>query len=231
MIKLLNIQKRYDSRVTLQVEQLSLEPGLRYAVIGPNGSGKSTLLRIVAGVLPPDAGTVEMPQAWRQGLGYMPQQPYAFGFSVLRNVQIAFPKPRAAAAPAMEALERVGMAGFACSRGNTLSGGETQRMAIARMIAMPRPLLLLDEPTSATDIAAEEFIEGALLEYCEKAGCTLVFSTHSPAQAQRLAQRVILLNQGKIIEYGPVEKVLFSPVTPEAQSFLRHWRLEPEQTP
>jgi len=98
-------------------------------------------------------------------------------------------------------------------------------MAFARMIAKPRRLLLLDEPTSSTDIKGTDLIEATLLNYLQANGCTLIFSTHSPAQALRLAEEVIFLDQGRIVEQGPAESVLENPQNERTQLFLAHWRI------
>lgn len=107
-------------------------------------------------------------------VGYLPQRPYGFQRSVLKNVTMALssshPRPEEAA---LAALGRVGMENMARENGSRLSGGETQRMAFARMIVRSRKLLLLDEPTSATDIAGNDLVEAALLEYQRETGCTV----------------------------------------------------------
>jgi ABC-type multidrug transport system fused ATPase/permease subunit len=159
------------------------------------------------------------------GMGYMPQNPYAFSFSVLRNVEMALDGEAEREAAAREALRRVGMDALAQASGSKLSGGEAQRMAFARMIAKPRQLLLLDEPTSSTDIKGTDLIEATLLSYLQANACTLIFSTHSPAQALRLAEEVIFLDQGRIVEQGPAESVLEAPQNERTQLFLEHWRI------
>ena len=98
-------------------------------------------------------------------------------------------------------------------------------MALARMIVRPRRLLVLDEPTSATDIAGNDLIERALLDYCEAHACTLVFATHSPAQAGRLAQEVLVLDGGELVESGDSQEVLHHPAHEKTSSFLSHWRI------
>lgn len=226
MIELSGIKKSYSRRCVLDVDSFVFEKGLKYALIGANGSGKSTLLRILAETLKPDFGTVVYSGGFHSDTGYMPQQPYSYGFSVLKNVMIAVKSRENAKRDALEALRRVGMEEFADKKGNRLSGGETQRMALARMIAVKRPLLLLDEPTSATDIAANDCIEAALKAYCNEVGATLIFSTHSPAQAQRVADMVVFLDNGRIAEAGTTGQVLLKPSSKAARDFLRHWRIE-----
>ena len=225
MIKLVNVQKRYGARVALDISQLTIEPGERIAVIGPNGSGKSTLIRLLAGVLAPDTGTVQTGNMPRGEIGYLPQQPYAFDLSVQKNVELALAGEADKAKIAQEALERVGLLHLAKARANRLSGGETQRMALARVLARPRKLLLLDEPTASADIQAIELIERAILEYADQTGCTLVFSSHAPSQAMRLSTRVLALDSGRIGELGETAQVLQSPQEESTRVFLKSWRL------
>ena len=223
MIELINITKKYSGRTVLNIPRLSFKDGKRYALIGENGSGKTMLLRIIAGTMKPDTGIVKNVPA--DSMGYMPQYPYAFSFTVQKNVEMALSQSPDAAKRALRALKAVGMADMANARGNKLSGGETQRMAFARMIAKPRRLILLDEPTSSTDIKGMDKIEAILLRYASETSCTVIFSTHLPAQALRVAEEVVFLNQGEIAEQGTSEQVLKNPQSESARLFLQHWRI------
>lgn len=225
MMELVNVQKRFGARVALDIQQLTIEPGERLAVIGPNGSGKSTLLRLLAGVLAPDTGTVQIGNFSRGDIGYLPQHPYAFDLSVQKNVELTLAGEADKTKIAQEALERVGLLHLAKARANRLSGGETQRMALARVLATPRKLLLLDEPTASADIAAIEQIERAILDYVAQTGCTLVFSSHAPSQAMRLSTRVLALDGGRIGELGDTAQVLQNPLAENTRAFLKSWRL------
>jgi len=225
MIELFDVQKRYGARVALDIPVLTIEAGERLAIIGPNGSGKSTLLRQLAGVIAPDAGTVKTGNFSRGDIGYLPQHPYAFDMSVQKNVELALAGEPDRAKRAQEALERVGLLHLARARANRLSGGETQRMALARVLAKPRKLLLLDEPTACVDIAAIEQIERAILDYVEQTGCTLVFSSHAPSQAIRLSTRVLALEGGRIGELGDTVQVLHDPQEDSTRAFLRNWKI------
>lgn len=234
MLRLEGIKKIYGSRTVLDIPDLRFQEGVRYGLIGPNGSGKSTLLRILAGVLTPDQGKVHRNLSHHWEMGYMPQKPYAFGFSVLKNVEMAIPKVkeegtgrrrRGPSPEALTALEAVGMSSFAGAAGNTLSGGEAQRMAFARMLVCQRKILLLDEPTSAADIRGTDLIEKAFGEYTGRTGCTAVVCTHSPAQALRMADEILFLQDGVLVERGPAEKILKEPQRDEVKDFLRHWRM------
>lgn len=223
MIELRGITKAYDERMVLDIPHLIFITGRRYALIGVNGSGKTTLLRILAGVLKPDQGEVTyLPP---DHMGYMPQAPYAFSFSVKKNVSIALGQHKDSDKHVLQALKTVGIDHLRDARGNILSGGETQRMALARMIVKRRNLLLLDEPTAAADICGTSQIEKALLDYVVTNNCTLILSTHSPAQALRMVDEVIFLDQGKVIEQGPVKTVLQRPNHAFTKMFLDHWKL------
>lgn len=226
MIELYNIKVAYGGRTIIDIPELQFESGKRYAIIGTNGSGKSTLLKIIAGTIQPDCGNIQIPSEIQKLRGYMPQHPYIFGFSVLRNVTMALQNKETANFDAVSALKVVGMESFVKESGSSLSGGEAQRMAVARMIAQPRKLLLLDEPTSATDIAGNDLVENALLNYAEKTGCILVIATHSPAQARRLAEQIIMLDHGAVVENGPADEVLHRPKSEQGIKFLQHWKLK-----
>lgn len=209
----------------MNIPSFRFEAGKRYALVGANGSGKSTLLRILAGSIPADTGKVEYAPELKGQFGYMPQKPYIYDFSVLKNVMIAIKNKPAKQAIAMAALEKVGMASLLSARGARLSGGEAQRVAFARMIALAYPLLLLDEPTSALDIGVSGQIEQELLSYCHRNNTTLIFATHSLAQAQRLADILVLIDRGEIAETGNVRQVIHSPQTKAAQDFLKNWQV------
>ena len=212
----------YGDRIVLDIPELILEKGVHYSVIGPNGCVKTTLLRLLAGVLAAHEGRADV---MTDSVGYMPQKPYAFGFSVRRNVELAIRDKSNAAKQALDALDKVGLSHMTACKGDRLSGGETQRMAFARILAERRDLILLDEPTAAADIEGSVRMEEALCEYIKKTGCTLLFSTHIPSQAANLAQQVIVMESGRIMEKGDAEQVLYRPRSESVRSFLSHWRL------
>lgn len=159
-VRLTDAAKVYGGRTVLELPELSLTAGGRYALLGANGSGKSTLLRLLAGVIAPDRGSVNRDAAALR-VGYLPQKPYAFSCSVRQNVLLATERgPRAQRQKqADRALEQAGLQHLAEARGDRLSGGETQRMALARLLVRTWDVLLLDEPTAAADIAAARQME------------------------------------------------------------------------
>ena len=216
-MKLPPITKTYGGRRVLDLPALELADGAIHAVIGANGSGKSTLARILAGVTKPDQGGFpSMGQA-----GYMPQRSYPFRMSVVRNLQLT----GAGRDRAMAQLELFGLAGLARQNAKGLSGGETARLALARVLMEDHPLLILDEPTAAMDVAAALRSEKILLDYQARMGCTVVLVTHSMTQARRMAGQVLFLKDGRLVEQGETGQVLSHPRRAETQAFLDFYAL------
>jgi ABC-type multidrug transport system ATPase subunit len=208
--------KSYRKRRVLELPELELPQGQITAVIGANGSGKSTFARILAGIEPADGNKPILPET---AVGYMPQKSYAFRMSTRRNILLNG-GDRARAAALMRAL---GIDGLARQRAKKLSGGETAKMALCRLLMGRYELLVLDEPTAAMDmestLAAEELIRAAAREQ----GCSVLLITHSVQQARRLADRVLFLHQGKLRESGDAERVLYRPNEQETRRFLEFY--------
>lgn len=214
-----NLHKTYGSRMVLQIPCLEISEGTRLAVMGPNGSGKSTMLKILAGVLKNDGEKISL-----SGCGYLPQKSYAFDMTVIKNAESAlWDLPRSKRREKAEnALRETGMLSLSEAQGKTLSGGEMQRLALARVLGREPKILLLDEPTAACDIESENLIESALSKW----NGTLIFSTHSPAQAMRLGDKAIFLEKGKILEFGSPEEVIMNPKSERVREYMSHWRIE-----
>ncbi len=223
MIDLRDVVQQFGGRIVLEIPVLQFVPGRRYGLIGENGSGKTTLIRMLAGTGKPTSGSIEGLEGKK--VGYLPQSPYAFSFSVLQNVALALNGHGDAKEIAQNALVAVGMESLMDARGDRLSGGEAQRMALARVLVRSYDVLLLDEPTSSTDVRSMDLIETTLKEYVQNTQCTLIFSTHSPAQALRLADEVLYLEKGRLVEQGLAETLFHSPQDERTKAFLRHWSL------
>ncbi|MEO7953547.1 MAG: phosphate ABC transporter ATP-binding protein [Polaromonas sp.] len=201
---------------------LRVYAGERLALVGSNGSGKSTLLRTLHGLLQPASGSFQHDARARQAMLF--QRPYMLRASVLNNVALglwlnALPWQQARA-QALEALERVGLAGLAGRNAKALSGGQQQRVALARAWALKAQILLLDEPTSSLDPSAKREVEHLMAEFAD-AGMTLIFSSHNLGQVKRLASRVIYLEQGRLLADLPTRVFFDGPLPLAAENFLK----------
>ncbi|MCP1337676.1 ABC transporter ATP-binding protein [Futiania mangrovi] len=204
-----------------------LQPGERLVVIGPNGAGKSLLLRLCHGLLTPASGSV----SWGTAPGALAlkrramvfQRPLMLRRSALANITHAL-GAQGMARPEREeraatSLARFGLTHLARRPARVLSGGEQQRLAIARAWAMRPEVLLLDEPTSALDPTATRAIEEMIMA-CHADGMTIVMTTHEMGQARRMADRILFLNKGRLVEEAPAERFFTAPATQDARRFL-----------
>ena len=209
--------KTYEGRKVLEFEGLDLEAGKIYAVIGANGSGKSTFAKCIAGIIPTDKKGQIIDK--KITVGYMPQKSYAFSMSVEKNIALGGDdKGRA-----QKLMEQLQITHLARKRGNRLSGGETARMALARVMMSSFDVMILDEPTAAMDIETSLLSEQLIKEYCKETNCALVLVTHSLQQAKRVADNVLYFYRGKLMEYGDKEKVLNTPEQPQTKRFLEFY--------
>ena len=196
-----NLKKSYNGRRVLELDELSLEKGKIYAVIGANGSGKSTLAKLAAGVLGHDGGRMEKPDL---SIGYMPQKSFAFRMSLRKNMLINGDDAQCA----QELLGALKLGHLSEAKAKRLSGGETARMALARLLMRDYELLVLDEPSSAMDIESTLLAERLIRDYRDRTGCAVLIVTHSINQAGRIADEVLFLSEGRLIERGSPEKLI-----------------------
>jgi tungstate transport system ATP-binding protein len=211
------------------LEQVSFEigPAPRTVVLGPNGAGKSVLLKLCHGLLRPDAGSVRWaghaPDEVRRRQGMVFQRPVMLRRSVAGNLLHALsvrgiPRARRAAL-ADEALQAAGLADLARQSARTLSGGEQQRLAIARAWVLKPDVLLLDEPTANLDPEATRIIEELILGF-DAAGTRIIMTTHDIGQARRLASDVLFLHRGRLLEHSPAGRFFQAPRDPAAARFI-----------
>jgi tungstate transport system ATP-binding protein len=206
---------------------LTIAPGPPTLVIGPNGSGKTSLLRLCMGLSSPSVGRI----TWGGSADRAPrrraivfQRPVMLRRSAAANVayalaQAGVPRSRRASRVA-ELLDRVGLADLAARPARRLSGGEQQRLALARALARDPELLLLDEPTANLDPAATRGVEDIVLA-AAGSGIKIVMASHDLGQVRRLAGDIIFLVRGRLCERKLVVDFLDNPATPEAARFLR----------
>ncbi len=205
----------------LQGVDLVLDAGLPTLLIGPNGAGKSLLLRLLHGLLPPGEGHVTWQGAAPPRAAMVFQRPVMLRRSVRANVAYPLKLTGAArAARVAEALALVGLTELAERPARRLSGGEQQRLALARAAALRPEILFLDEPCASLDPAATAAAE-RIIQAISDQGCKIVMSTHDLGQARRLAGEVVFLHRGRVWEQAPAGRFFETPATPEAAAFLR----------
>ena len=218
MLEIRHLSRRVGERdlvVDISVEVLA---GEILAVVGPSGAGKSSFLRLLNRLDEPTAGTVLLksvdyrsiaPQQLRRRIGMVMQTAYLFPGSVASNIAFG-PSQRGevfSATQIASLLERVGLSGFADRDVGNLSGGEAQRVALARTLANEPEVLLMDEPTSALDEAAVRGIEELILSIVQEREMTCVIVTHNRAQAARLAGRTMVMKAGRLVAIGPTREM------------------------
>ena len=208
--------KTYAGRRVLELPELEIVPGAVTAVIGANGSGKSTMARVIAGMEPADGNRRVLPSV---RIGFLPQKPFAFRLNVEQNLALNGGDE----ARRTKLLETLGLTSLRRSRAKRLSGGETAKMALARILLGSYDLLILDEPTAAMDMASTLAAEQLIGDYTRETGCAVVLITHSLQQARRLAQQVLYLDAGMLVEQGPAEAVLNEPKEAKTKQFLEFY--------
>ena len=195
------LKKTYQGQLVLDIPSMEIADGSITAICGQNGSGKSTLAKILAGIEKPDDGTVT--SATAKSVGYLPQQSYAFHMSITSNLMLnKDPKKtkQENLAHAQHLLKEIGLESMAKKNAKKLSGGETQKMALTRLLMKSYDMIILDEPTASMDTASIPTAEKMICDYQRRTGCTILIITHSPEQAQRLASHTIRLEGGKLCE-------------------------------
>jgi sulfate transport system ATP-binding protein len=232
MIAVENVSKRFGDFAALDDVSLEAPDGKLTALLGPSGSGKSTLLRVIAGLEVPDSGKIVVsgsdatnlpPQ--KRGIGFVFQHYAAFKHMTLRD-NVAFglkirKKPKAeVTAKVDELLHLVGLDGFADRYPSQLSGGQRQRMALARALAVEPSVLLLDEPFGALDANVRADLRAWLRRLHEEVPVTTVLVTHDQEEAMELADRIVLLRDGKIVQVGAPRDLYEDPADEFVMGFL-----------
>jgi tungstate transport system ATP-binding protein len=205
---------------TTMLDRLSLQvrTGAPTAIVGPNGSGKTTLLRVMMGLVAPSAGDMQISAGTR---AIVFQKPVMLRRTVADNVAFAL---RAAGQPGDDSaianlLDQVGLSTLGTRPARKLSGGEQQRLGIARALARRPQLLLLDEATASLDPAQTKIIED-LIGTIADAGVKVVFATHDLGQARRLAGDIVFLISGRVAEHASTEIFFTQPATDAARKFI-----------
>lgn len=214
MIVIPAFSKTYGQQRVLDFSGFTFSPGKIYCIIGANGSGKSTFAKILAGVLPADR-PFQKPNV---STGYMPQKSFAFRMSTRANLLLGSPDRQKAEA-LMDALL---LRSLEKKRADRLSGGETARMALARLMMKRFDLVILDEPTAAMDMETTLLSENCIRQYVQETGCALLLVTHSLQQASRLADCILFFQTGTLTESGP-PSILRTPAEKATKDFLNFY--------
>jgi len=212
-----NLRKTFGERTVLDIPELTIEERQRCAILGPNGAGKTTLLHLLAFLDQPSEGRIRFRdqavrfdegrlQKLRRSVVLLAQHPILFSTTVYKNLEFGLKirkQPPAQRRKAIdEALEMVGMKAFAGEAAHKLSGGETQRIALARALVLEPAVLLCDEPTASVDQENQRAVVEILKRINEEKKINLIFSTHGRFQAFALAQRAIHLDHGRLTPRG-----------------------------
>jgi tungstate transport system ATP-binding protein len=221
------VQVRAASTVILDRMSLRFSAGPPTVLIGPNGSGKSTVLRTAMGLVSPSSGRLSWggsgaSTSTRRALVF--QRPVMLRRSTAGNLHFALANAGVSRKQrrlrTIELLRLVGLEVAADTPARRLSGGEQQRLALARALAGDPEVLFLDEPTASLDPRGTKAIEEVIRKLAER-GIKIVMATHDLAEAKRLAGEIILLHRGSVIETGPADRFFAGPSTPDARRFLR----------
>src|ERR1700758_3301248 len=231
-IALRGVNKRYGDFAALDDINFTVPAGSLTALLGPSGSGKSTLLRAIAGLDEPDTGTITIngrdvthvpPQ--RRGIGFVFQHYAAFKHMTVRD-NVAFglkirKRPKAEVKEKVDnLLQTVGLSGFQTRYPGQLSGGQRQRMALARALAVDTQVLLLDEPFGALDAKVREDLRAWLRRLHDEVHVTTALVTHDQHEALDVADRIAVLNKGRIEQVGSPTEVYDAPASTFVMSFL-----------
>ena len=237
MIECHGVCKRFGSRVVVADLDLHVEAGELVVLIGASGSGKTTILKMINRLIEPSAGRISIdgedtsrvvPHELRRRIGYGAQRAGLFPhFDVARNIGITARllgwSAARIASRVDELLERVQLdpATYRHRSPETLSGGEQQRVSLARSLVVEPRVLLLDEPFGALDPVTRDHLQESLLELVRELGLTVVFVTHDMAEALLLADRIAVLEGGQIVQLGSPSALLRSPASAGVSDFLR----------
>ena len=236
MISVKNLSKSFDDHLVLNNIDEHIYPGEKVVIIGPSGSGKSTFLRCLNLMENPSGGSIMFEgvditdpkvniDKIRQQMGMVFQHFNLFpNMTILKNITLAPIRTKLmtkeeAEAKAMQLLRRVGLEEKANAYPNQLSGGQKQRIAIIRALAMNPKVMLFDEPTSALDPEMVGEVLSVMKELAQE-GMTMVVVTHEMGFAREVGNRVLFMDEGKIVEQGTPEELFGNPKHPRLQDFL-----------
>ncbi|HET9404240.1 MAG TPA: phosphate ABC transporter ATP-binding protein [Burkholderiales bacterium] len=215
-----------SGKILINRVSMEITAGPRTVILGPNGAGKSVLMRLCHGLFAPTSGSITWRGAanGRRRQAMVFQRPVMLRRSALANVvyalKLAGTSPRERELRGRDVIDAVGLSGVAERPARVLSGGEQQRLALARAWALGPEVLFLDEPTANLDPGATRDVE-TLIGQIRAGGTKIVMSTHNLGQAKRLGDEILFLSQGRLVEHTPADQFFAKPVSAEADAFIR----------
>ncbi|MHA1238914.1 MAG: ABC transporter ATP-binding protein [Candidatus Odinarchaeia archaeon] len=236
IVKIVNVTKLFNDKHALKNVSLEVYDGETLCLIGPSGAGKTTLLRLINMLDRPTSGKIffkdtdlttltgKMEVEFRRKMSLVFQKPVLFNTTVFNNVAYGLilrkVKWETVKEKVRDVLKLVGLSGFEKKNALTLSGGEAQRVALARSIVLDPELLLLDEPTANLDPPNVAMIEKIIMEIQKTKKTTVIMATHNMYQAKRMGTRTAFLLNGELVEIGPTEEIFRNPQRKETESFI-----------
>lgn len=236
-VRVENLTRRYSAVTSIDQVSMEVRGGEIFALIGPSGAGKSTLLRLIDLLEPPTSGKIYLDHLEISSLkeedrlnvikrmGIVFQRPVVFNCSVIDNLKYGLEIRKMSDAEidceVKNHLDMLGLRDLRSRNALRLSGGEAQRVALARTLACHPEVLLLDEPTANLDPKNVSIIEEAVKEANKKEGTTVIIATHNMFQAKRIAHRVGLILSGKLVEVGSSSEIFRRPKDPRTKSFVK----------
>ena len=225
-IELQDVSFLVRERALAQDISLKLGPGRPTLLIGPNGAGKTTLLKLAMGLIQPTRGRITWggrADAAPVRRSFVFQRPVMLRRSAAANIAYALASANVAStahkAHTEDLLALVGLSGFEDRPARKLSGGEQQRLAVARALARDPEILFLDEPTASLDPAATKALEDIIQKVASR-GIKVIMTTHDLAEAKRLAGDIVLMHRGRIVETGPADEFFANPKSNDARRFV-----------
>lgn len=209
-INIKGLKKYFNDRLVLDIDEITFNPGTVYGIIGPNGSGKTTLIRIISGIDKQYVGLVMYENEdnsnisfdyAREEIAMLHQKPYIFNTSVKENIEIGI-RARGGREfkDAYNIIELLGLESIKKRNAQKISGGEAQRTALGRILAINPKVLILDEPTSNIDIENTAIIESTIIDLMKDKDKTVLLITHNIFQAMRLCDVIVCMDKGKVME-------------------------------
>jgi tungstate transport system ATP-binding protein len=235
LLETVNLEQSYDGNFILREIELGIDKSEVLAFIGPTGAGKTTLLRLLDLLEVPSGGKIYFDNvdvthshqhrlAARRRMSYVQQKPIVFTMNVYDNIayglKLRHEDDRTIHQKVQHALELVGMGEYSQRQAKTLSGGETQRVAIARSLVVEPEVLFLDEPTANLDPITTSKVEEVLSRIISEQKITVVMTTHDMSQGQRIARKIGVIINGKLLQIGSPNEIFCSPSTKEVAEFV-----------